>query len=52
MSLQILPVIVWHNERERCLVVFRPLEVADPLQERRDNTIDILLYLYIYRECV
>jgi hypothetical protein len=52
MSLQILPVIVWHSERERCLVVFRPLEVADPHQERRDNTIDILLYLYIYRECV
>jgi hypothetical protein len=47
MNLQVLPVIVWHSERERCLVVFRPLELADPHQERRDNTLDILLYLYI-----
>ena len=43
--------MVWHSERERCLVVFRRVELADPHQERRDNTLDILLYLYIYCVC-
>ena len=30
MSLQVLPVMVWHSERERCLVVFRRVELAAP----------------------
>jgi hypothetical protein len=30
VQLPVLPVIVWHSERERCLVVFRPLEPQPP----------------------